>query len=77
MVKRRIIEMSKAAFTVTYILIVYILLVNKVKSNGLIYILKPKFTNSTDFFKKCEYRRNIFFQKASYFLHSSFLSNDL
>ena len=54
MVKRRIIEMSKAAFTVTYILIVYILLVNKVKNSGLIYTLKPKFTNSTDFFKKCE-----------------------
>ena len=54
MVKRCIIEMSKAAFTVTYILIVCILLVNKVKNSGLIYTLKPKFTNSTDFFKKCE-----------------------
>ena len=37
--------MSKAAFTLIYILAVYILLANKY-INSLIYILKPKFTNS-------------------------------
>ena len=34
----------KGAFTLIYILIVYILLINN--KNDLIYILKPKFTNS-------------------------------
>ena len=42
--------------------------------NGFIYILKPKFANSTDFFKKCvfekcKWRNNIIFQKkTSYYL---------
>ena len=48
MVEIILIAMTKAAFTFIYILIVYILLVNKV-INGLVYILKPKFTNTTDF----------------------------
>ena len=42
--------------------------------DGFTYILKPKFTNSTDFlkkcvFEKCKWRNNIIFQKkTSYYL---------
>ena len=42
----------KAAFTVIYLLIIYTLLVMKEYINDLIYVLKPKFTNSK--VKKCE-----------------------
>ena len=43
-------EKSDESAIYTYVLIVYILLVNKV-IDGLIYILKPKFTDSIDFSK--------------------------
>ena len=38
--------------------------------DGFTYILKPKFTNSTDFlkkcvFEKCKWRNNIIFQKKT------------
>ena len=42
-------SLQKAAFTLIYILTVYTLLVNKVIHKWTFYILKPKFTNSTDF----------------------------
>ena len=39
----------KAVFTRIYILIVYILLVHKVLYKWPYYVLKPKFTHSTNF----------------------------
>ena len=35
-----------------------------------LFILKPEFTNSTDFFKKCEQSSNIFFSKFQNVLFS-------
>ena len=41
-------KQASAAFTFIYMLIVYIILVNKKYINGPIYILKPKLTDSKD-----------------------------
>ena len=50
--QKDILNINLKKLSKNYILMVYILLINKIIYKWPFYIWKPKFTNSVDFFKK-------------------------